>query len=204
MFQDAFEKLELEEVATILDRLDSEFEGVQFDPVETTIMAQDIPFYPGYRFLDIADYTVMPERRRYAVYGKDKFIVLNFSNEPIYAFNKELPIELNEDNIADYVRFFFTYVRGRHGRFLISENVDDINWKEEPPPAARKAIGKMVKPITLIKVDDQGIYHLQACMMFKDSLFKSHVEVQPNGRITLKDEELLIEDMPVLDDTFGQ
>ena len=41
-------------------------------------------------------------------------------------------------------------------------------------------------------------------MMFKDSLFKSDVTVQDNGVVSLQNEELLIEDMPVLDDTFGQ
>ena len=41
-------------------------------------------------------------------------------------------------------------------------------------------------------------------MVFKDSLFKSEVEVKPSGLVSLSNEELLVEDLPVLDDTFGQ
>lgn len=203
MFQEAFEKLELAEVATILDQINPEFEGAKFDPVETVIMAIELSFYVGFRLLEISDHTVSPPHQRFVLYSSEKTMVLDFTNGPIYALNKEVPIYLSEETIFDYLRFFFTYVKGRHGRFLIAETVNDINWKEEPPPAARKAIGKMLQPIEL-KSTEGGGYQLCATMMFKDSLFKSDIKVSLEGNVILSDEELLIEDMPVLDDVFGQ
>jgi len=204
MYQEAFKKLELAEVATILDKLNPEFDGSVFDPVEATILAHDISFYPGYRLLDIADYAAVPALRRFVLYSDENHVILNFSNEPIYGLNQTAPVSLNEDNIADYTRFFFTYVRGRHGRFIITEEVDDVNWRDDPPPSARKAVGKMLMPVTLEKIDDDGNFHLKASMVFKDSLFKSDIKIESNGFVSLSDEELLVEDMPVLDDTFGQ
>jgi hypothetical protein len=204
MFKEAFEKLDLANVATILDSVNPLVQGMQFDPVETTIMAVNTPFYPGYRLLDVADYSSMPATHRYVLYSPKKAMVLNFTNDPIYSLNHEAPITLDESNVPEYVRFFFSFVRGRHGRFILCENVDDIHWKEDPPPQARKAIGKMVIPITLVKTNADGSYELQATMVFKDSLFKSGVTVKKDGIVSLHNEELLIEDMPVLDDTFGQ
>jgi hypothetical protein len=204
MFQDAFEKLELADVATILDQMNPLFEGVEFDPVDATIMAVNLPFYKGYRLLHIADNTVMPPVQRCAIYSHQNQVVLDFTNEPIYKLNQDVPIQLSEDNVVEYVRFFFTYVRGKHGRFIMTENVDDIAWKEDPPPQARKSISNMIDPISIESVSEDGMFHLIGCMMFKDSLFKSDIEVQPSGLVALKNEELLIEDMPVLDDTFGQ
>ena len=202
MYQEAHTKIELEEAAIILDKLNPEFEGTVFDPIEATILAQDMSFYPGMRFLDISDHSMHPPIHRYAVYSEEQHFIVNFSNEPIYAFNQSFPISLSEANIAEYARFFFTYVRGRHGRFIITENIDDIAWRDEPPPSARKAISQMLIPITLNNADDQG-YHLVACMVFKDSLFKSKITVDSKGFVTLSDEELLVEDMPILDDTIG-
>lgn len=204
MYQEPSTKLELDEIAIILDKLNPEFDGSIFDPVETTILAQSVSFYSGYRLLDIADHAAIPPLRRFALYSDTDFFVLNFSNEPIYELNQKLPISLNKDNIADYARFFFTYVRGRHGRFIIIESVDDIAWKEDPPPSARKAIGQMLTPIILENVDKDGSYQLSATMIFKDSLFKSKIKIDSKGFVSLSDEELLVEDMPVLDDTFGQ
>ncbi|MCC7305051.1 MAG: hypothetical protein IT558_02205 [Alphaproteobacteria bacterium] len=204
MYQETFEKLDLADAATVLDRVNPRLDGVQFDPIQATVLAADIPFYPGFRLLDIADYTAMPPMRRFALCSPSEIAVLTFSNEPIYALNRKIPVKLSEGNIADYVRFFFTYVRGKHGRFIISESIDDIHWKEDPPPQARKAIGKMILPVTFVERDAAGIFHLVATMMFKDSLFKSKIQVRPDGLVSLSDEELLVEDMPVLDDTFGQ
>ena len=62
----------------------------------------------------------------------------------------------------------------------------------------------MVIPVSLVKTEANGNFELQATMVFKDSLFKSAVTVKPDGIVSLHNEELLIEDMPVLDDTFGQ
>lgn len=204
MYREAFVKLELAEAATILDKLNPAFEGVVFDPLETTILAQETPFYPGFRLLDIADHSQQPARRRFAVYSPERHFIINFSNEPIYAFNRALPVALDENNIADYVRFFFSHVRGRHGRFLVVENVDDINWKNDPPLTARRAVAKMIAPVALERIDEKGHYHLRACMIFKDSLFRSMVRVEPTGLVSLSDEELLVEDIPVFDDTLGQ
>lgn len=209
MFQEAFKKLELDELAIILDEVNPHLDGSPFDPIDTTALGIHVSFYPEYRFLDLADYSTMPGKRRFILYkasanGKPAdVVVLDWTNEPIYLLNHNLPIQLTNENVADYIRFFFTYVRGKHGRFIVTESVDDINWKEDPPPQARKAIAKMLIPLEILAEKD-GKYNLKSTMMFRDSLFKADIEVQSNGLVTLSNEELLVEDMPVLDDTFGQ
>ena len=62
----------------------------------------------------------------------------------------------------------------------------------------------MLEPLHIAERTSEGGYKLIARMMFKDSLFKTVVNVKPDGMVNLSDEELLIEEMPVLDDTFGQ
>lgn len=204
MFQEAFVKLELEDVATILDSVNPLLEGSEFDPVKATILSHDIDFYPGYKLFEISDQTLSPAHTRCVVYKNDNVVVLDWSNKPIYDLNANIPIQLNDENVCDYAIFFFTYVRGNHGRFIVVQNVDDIDWKEEPPPAARKAISEMLEPVSIVGKTPQGIYQLRARVVFKDSLFKTDIYVEPNGQVTLSEEELLVEDMPILDDTFGQ
>ncbi len=202
MFQDTYIKLDAVETQIVLDRINPSLQGSSFDPSNTVIMARDLSFYPGYRFLDIADHSTMPQNRRYVLLSEREITPLDFTNQPIYSLNASLPIQLNDDNIDDYVRFFFSYVRGRHGRFLITENVEDINWREDPPPSARKAVGKMLQPLQIYKTATG--YELKGQMMFKDTLFQSDIMVEKDGTVALSNQQLLIENMPVLDDTLGQ
>lgn len=203
MFQDAFVKLGKKEVKDILDRVNPLIHGMKFSPKTAVVMSYAPPFYPGYSFLDIAEYESLPPLKRFAVVGNNSVKLLNWTNEPIYELNSEVPLSININNITDYLRFFFAFVKGRHGRFLIAETVDDINWREEPPPAARKAIGKMLTPLEPEETGDGG-FLVKACLMFKDSLFKCEVTVLKDGTVNIGNEELLIEEMPVLDDVFGQ
>lgn len=204
MFRDAFVKLDMLEAEALLQELNPLLDGAPLNPQTATILTMALSFYPGYRFLDIADHNQIPPRRIHALYAPGKLVVLDWTNGPIYAMNQKKLLQLDDSNVAEYVRFFFTFVRGRHGRFLITESVDDIAWKDEPPPTARKAIGNLIEPARLTGTDPDGSYFLTVRMMFKDSLFKANVTVKPDGQVSLSDEELVVEDMPVQDDVLGQ
>lgn len=204
VFQEAFIRVDPERTSAILAALNPVLQTVPLNPDQTVILARELPFYPGHSLCDVTDHAATPPRRIFAVSGPGGPILIDWTNAPIYALNKTVPLLLNDQTVVDYVRFFFTYVRGRHGRFIVTESTDDIAWKEEPPPAARRAVGKLLHPIRIAEKAPGGGYLLKGCLMFRDSLFRSDVRVEPDGLVEMTNEELAIEDMPVLDDLFGQ
>jgi hypothetical protein len=205
MFQDSFTKIEHGAAAKILDLLNPLLDGSPFDPALARILSHKMPFYKGYGLIEVTDYDVNPPRRVSFIYKEDEnaAFILNGTNEPIYELNKKAPIYLDDKNIFLYARFFFHYVRGRFGRFLIVENVEEVDWKEEPSSAGKKALAKMIKPVSL-KSTTENEFMLTANIVFKDSLFESDIQVKSDGTVNLTNQELLVEDIPVLDDTFGQ
>lgn len=209
MFQDSFTLIEHGAAAKILDDVNPDLDGSPFDPALARILSHPLPFYEGYNLVEISDYDVNPPRKISLIYkavdnGDPEIFVLNGKNEPIYELNKRTPIQLDETNIFIYVRFFFSYVRGRFGRFMIVENVDEIDWKEEPSPAGKKALSKMIRPLTLKPKTSDDEFYLTASIVFKDSLFETDIKVMADGQASLSNQELLVEDIPVLDNTFGQ
>jgi hypothetical protein len=202
--QDVFIKLGRPDTERVLADINPALEGIAFDPAAVTILAHTPSFYPGFRFLEISDFGNMPAVQRFVLHKPGTTAVLNGTNEPVYRLNRDAPITLSPDTVGAYVRFFFTHVRGRQGRFIIAETIEDIAWKEEPPAAARKAVGQLLQPLHVQGPGPDGGYRIVAHMVFKDALFKTAITVAADGLVTLGDEELLIEDMPVLDDTLGQ
>lgn len=208
MFADAFKTIEHGEAAAILDQLNPLLDGATFDASMARILSHSLPFYAGHELVEVTDYDVNPPRRVSCVIrmsgAKPIVTLLDGTNAPIYRLNASAPIFLNEDTIKFYTKFFFHYVRGRFGRFLIVENTDEVDWREEPAPAGMKALGKMIHSVELKSIDDKGAFYLNASIVFKDSLFESDIIVQENGDVTLSNQELLVEDIPVLDDSFQQ
>lgn len=204
MFQDAYTKLDPPACETLLQEVNPALQGEGFDAKSVTVLGHELPFYPGYRFYDIADYESVPHMRKFIVHKPGNVVVLDWTNKPIYALNEKAPLNLTRDTVADYVRFFFKYVRGPNGRFNIAESVDEISWNDEPPPAARKAVGQLLEPLTVNGRNESNSFHLSGCFVHRGTLYKATIFVEPNGHIIVNDETILIEDLPVLDDTLRQ
>jgi hypothetical protein len=197
---DDWQKLEPEKAARILSEVNPYLEPLPFAGDATAIRTQRLPFYRGYELLELTDLSAVPPARKFAVYKPGDVNILNWTNQVIYDVNEKAPVLLDERSVGDYVKFFFAYVRGRHGRFLVIESIDDIRWQVEPPLQGRKVMQEMLSPVTVAGRDDEGTFLLEAFMVFKDSLFKTRVHVRRNGIVSMSDEELKIEGMPVLQD----
>jgi hypothetical protein len=198
---DDWQKIDAEKAARMLAEINPHLEPVPFSTDSTTVRCQALPFYRGYQLCELTDLSAVPAARKYAIYKPGDVNVVNWTNQTIYETNEKAPVALDARNVRAYVRFFFSYVRGRHGRFAIVETIDDIKWQVEPPLQGRKVMQDMLEPLTLVSENEDGSFTLEAFMVFKDSLFKTRIHVKPDGLVSMSDEELKIEGMPVLQDT---
>jgi hypothetical protein len=201
MFQDQYTKLSGKDTKTALTEFNALFEGSAF-PETSIIMRRPLAFYPDYWFYDVTDHQTMPPRRRYLIVKGQDVTVLDGRAETVLGLNKRIGITLNEFNVLDYVQFYLAFVRGPRGRMVLVESLDDIPWRDEPSPAARKAIGKMVSALDLVASVD-GSYQSKAQLIFADGLYEVDLKLKPDGSLEFKEPKMLIEDMPVLDDLLA-
>ncbi|MEC7576381.1 MAG: hypothetical protein VX740_09815 [Pseudomonadota bacterium] len=205
MFQELYEKLDKKRKSQIFELIVKDLAPVVLDEENCSIISCPVDFYPEHALYEIVDNNVMPPMRRFYVISDDfkKVLPVEYSRESIHALNEDCGLYLTEDNIRSYLKFFFNFSRGRHGRFLVLDGVDDIQWQEDPPLAARRAISSMITPIELFNVDTDNNFACSACFVFKDSLVKADVKIKQNGQIEIHNEEILVEDMPIIDDSFA-
>jgi hypothetical protein len=195
-----WQKLDSEKTARILTEVSRALGPVAFNGAATTVRSQKPSFWRGFELLEITDLSTVPPARKFAVWKPGEARVIDWTNRPIYETNEAAPLHLDNRTVVDYVKFFFAYVRGRHGRFLVIETIDDIRWQIEPPAQGRKVMQEMLEPVSVVSQEADGSYILIAFMVFKDSLFRTRISVRKDGVITMSDEELKIEGMPVLQD----
>lgn len=200
---DIWNKMGDEKIEAFIETINSALEPITFDPANVSVKSTDLDFYDDYALYQISDYEAIPNVKKYILYRADNkdIVPVTWTNQPIYELNKKAPIVITDETVIDYIKFFFHYVRGRHGRFLIVEHVDDIQWKETPPPNARKALIDLIEPVRIVSKGKDGSITLSCNMVFKDSLFKSNVLIDGQGKVSLHDEEILVEGMPVLIET---
>jgi hypothetical protein len=196
-----WQKLDSEKAARVLSEINPHLEPVPFRFESTTLRSQKLSFYRDYELYELTDLSAVPAARKYALYKHGDVNVINWTNQAIYETNEKAPVDINARSVVSYIKFFFNYVRGRHGRFMIIETIDDIKWQIEPPLQGRKVMQEMLEPVHVVGEESDGTFTLAAFMVFKDSLFKTKIHVKKDGLVSMSDEELKIEGMPVLQDT---
>lgn len=203
MYNPDWEDVDFTEAQAFIDRVNRELKERPFDAVTTVVRRHNLPFYAEfdlYEFEDSGDGTSYIRR---ALINGERAFVLNWTNGPIYAANEMAPINVTEDNAAIYARFFFNYVKGRHGRFVLIDGADDIAWNGAVPEKGKEAIGKIIEPIHVVSTEE-GKISLLSYMVFKDSLFRANVHVERDGMVSLSDEALVVEGMPIIEDVVNE
>ncbi len=155
-----------------------------------------LSFYANFQFYELTDIRDKQPKSMFALHnpsgGEDSTFVLDWTNRPIYTVNEHDPIDLRQDNIADYLGFFFACVQGPYGPMTVVENL-------EPPPDAADDVKKMVKEVLKMTPPRvagydraSGTFTVYAAMLFKDCVFKTKMEVAGNGLIQIVEHELAL------------
>lgn len=198
----AFEKLEGSKQKKFVDRLNKSWMGSPFDASRTVVHARPLSFANDWILAEAGDATTIPEKRAVVLDNGDECVPVQFNAEFIAAFAGKNGIVLDHDSAPDYMRFWFEYVRTGTDRFLLVEAIDDMPWREEPTPQARKSLAKSITPLTL--VDQQGdVFVFKACVLFRDTLFDCTLETTLDGKVTITSRHTIAEALTVSDPMTG-
>ncbi|MGB8190856.1 MAG: tetratricopeptide repeat protein [Chitinophagaceae bacterium] len=166
---------------------------------DVIIECATLPFYEKIKLYKLTARNTDQLPFRYLLSDQKKVYPLNLSNEPIYETNN-LGFFINSQNVFDYVIFFFDAVAGRHGRFHILRNKEEIPWLLNTPADAKITEALRSYKIEPIISESADEFVISCYMIFKNSLFSSNVHVvKVNGLMSLDKETLIIEGMPVKD-----
>jgi hypothetical protein len=145
------------------------------------------------------------------------------TNAVIYSINELKPaIQLDSpSDLMAYARFFFHYVRGSLGSFLIADQLTDIPWRPDADENTKSAVAKLLQPMRYQGLQADGREYLTATVVFKNALFKTDIAIAPRsmivrygdddsdtlleeelcvGQLQLLNEDLLLEDLPIITD----
>jgi hypothetical protein len=188
------------EIARLLPEINRHIQPARLRAEAVRMEMTPLPFYPDFAIYAITDLTDMPATTRYALYRPGEVYMMNWTNAVIYEVNKLAPIRLDRKTALAYARFFFQFVRGRHGRFHIAERPADLHWKGDVDPALRQRAESLLLPLQAGSVDSDGKLQVPTTMIFKGSLVKTTISLAADGMVDLGDPDFLLDDLPLESD----
>ena len=181
---------------------------------KTTVQSADLEFYDTYKLYAVSDTTLPAPNTRYMLYKPGDLSVMNWTNEPIYSVNERAPIKIDRKTCLPYARFFFHFVRGQLGRFIIVEKPDEVTWLTHANDKEKSEVSQRLMPVTYKGIGRDNLIILTATVVFKNALFKTDIKIAPFemdvfdpeigapehftiGQMKLTNEDLLLEDLNV-------
>jgi hypothetical protein len=209
-----FTNLDPASAAKLVADIADDIAPVKLTTDKTSIQVADLPFYDEFKFYALSDQALPPPNTRYMLYKQGDVSLMNWTNEPIYAVNERAPIKLDRKTVIPYAKFFFHYVRGQLGRFIIVEKPEEVVWLAGANDKEKEEVAKRLMPVTYNGIGRDNLFTLTATVVFKNALFKTDIKIAPYemdvfdpelgapehftiGQMKLTNEDLLLEELNV-------
>jgi hypothetical protein len=209
-----FETLDAAATQKFLADIAPHISPVKLTQGKISVQCAALPFYDEFKLYAVSDSSLPQPNTRYMLYKPGDASLMNWTNEPIYAVNERAPIKIDRKTCLPYARFFFHYVRGQLGRFIIVEKPEEVVWLVNATDKEKAEVNERIMPITYKGIGRDNLITLTASVVFKNAMFKTDIKIAPFemdvfdpelnapehftiGQMKLVNEDLLLEDLNV-------
>jgi hypothetical protein len=209
-----FDNLDPAATKKLVDEIADDIAPIKLPEGKVSIQAASLPFYDEFKLYAVSDTTLPPPNTRYMLFKPGDISLMNWTNEPIYAVNERAPIKLDRKTAIPYAKFFFHYVRGQLGRFIIVEKPDEVVWLSNANTKEKADVAEKLIPVTYKGIGRDNLFTLTATVVFKNALFRTDIKIAPYemdvfdpelgapehftiGQMKLTNEDLLLEELNV-------
>jgi hypothetical protein len=209
-----FQTLDAPATQKLLADIAADIAPIKLAEGKTVVQVADLPFYDEYKFYTLSDTTLPAPNTRHILYKTGDVSLLNWTNEPIYSINERAPIKIDRKTCLPYAKFFFHYVRGQLGRFIIVERPDEVVWLTTANDKEKAEVASKLMPVSYKGIGRDNLITLTATVVFKNALFKTDIKIAPFemdvfdpevgapehftiGQMKLTNEDLLLEELNV-------
>src|ERR1700704_4535430 len=175
-----FKALDAGAAKKLVEDITSDIDPIKLPSDKTSVQVADLAFYDEFKFYALSDTTLPPPNTRYMLYKPGDISLMNWTNEPIYAVNERAPIKLDRKTVIPYAKFFFHYVRGQLGRFIIVEKPDEVIWLANATTKEKADVAEKLIPVPYKGIGRDNLFTLTATVVFKNALFRTDIKIAPN------------------------
>ena len=187
-----WKRLEKDDVLTVLDKLGSDENAIVFSKDYTEVVWDELSFYSHFQIYRLVNYATMPSFTMEYLSNGNVFIPLDGTANPIYAINAEAPIKLTENNIVDYLTFFFNHVRGGDGEIYLVPDAHTMPFLDTLDEQLQQNIIDHHKPIEIGSNTVTGEFVVRGTLYYGGCLISATISVAADGRLAFKERDVLL------------
>ena len=179
----------------LLGRLREAYGDYFADASSIMVIVTTLSFYKNHR-LDLLEFVGRRGLERvFLLEGVGDVHWLNGESSSIHDANEADDVHLTDVNVADYLKFFLTFLRMEGAAFILVESPDDISAREastsegEDDELTLDDARRSVQPFAMRAGDDPGSWVATAAIAYRGDLFTAEFLVSETGFVEMVDDE---------------
>jgi tetratricopeptide (TPR) repeat protein len=166
--------------------------GLQRSELDSRIWISDLPFYNSTKLIRIGIAVEEAGENQNYIYflnaSEPECVLLDGQSDWIHLANALDNLQLNENTVMGYLKFFCLFVRGGSSPFFVIEP-SDAGMLPRPWLAALEEL--TIAKSTIISSDPAGVFRIETRVIYETALFKATFEVKATGEVAMIDDEPL-------------
>lgn len=183
----------------VLHQINRHFTSRPMQVKSTEMSWMSLPFYDDLLLYAATDYAVIPALTKYVLRRGTEVFALDYTPNPIMAANQSAPLQINDDNVVDYLRFFTRFVwRMGEPQWLI-ETTADLPGFTAMGASDQRRINAALHPIRKRPAGDAfpDGFVVDACFVSGVTLVSRRLLVPADGNVRSAPDRVLFDGKPV-------
>jgi len=161
-----------------------------FDYDKSSIDVYGCSFFDNYLYVVAKCYSCIPVvTMGYLWDGNDDVIKLDGTRDCIFDNLHKLGLNVDADNIADYLKFVLGIVCTEEGSLRLVQSIHDVEFSDTPSEEQFAFLENNIKPVSTTR-DSDG-YTVEANVIYSDSLYLAKMKMKEDGFFDIVSETLL-------------
>jgi hypothetical protein len=183
--------------AVALERLADALPAFFADSILLSSRSSELSFYTDVCLIELGFVRDHGTERAFVLDGPVGTLWLDGESDTIHTTNENESLALTDSTVADYVRFFFYFLRADEGAFVLIENSAEIGPGEageheaavEGESLSLEAARSHAHQLTMTGKDEEGRWLFDATVAYGGACFTCSIAVRPDGVVEMIDDD---------------
>ncbi|HEY8963135.1 MAG TPA: hypothetical protein VIN59_01600 [Alphaproteobacteria bacterium] len=187
-----WQKLDRAKTGEIINRVSQTPDGPLFSVTTSEATIAHLPFYRGFVLVKLTNYATLPSFSLEFLSDGSSFYLLDGSPMPLQKVALRGGLVLTDQNVTDYVEFFFKHVTTEEGDIYLIHDPDDMPFMDALSLDQQIQIKRKHTDMAVAYDRDNDVFLVQADMYFAGVLLKATLTIQPDGEIQVTNHAMLM------------
>lgn len=187
-----WQRLDRDTSVRVIDSVKSSENAGLFSVGTSEVERGRIAFYKDYSIYKVTNFASLPSFSFEYLSDGIFFHYLDGTEEPIHTVNDKGVLNLDKNNVMDYLAFYFTHVVDDEGEIIVINNPHDMPLLDSLGANAYDAVFTNHKPAEIHYDGGFDAYEIETDLYVDSQMVRAQIEVTTKGRVKIKGQKKMV------------